>query len=74
MRDLAAQADRHHGGRRIRYRIGINLGDVMIDGDDIYGDGVNVAARLQELAAPGGIVMSASVREQISAEAEPPRL
>src|SRR5258707_15059721 len=36
--------------RRIRYRIGVNLGDVMIDGDDIYGDGVNVAARLQTIA------------------------
>ncbi|MGH6831367.1 MAG: adenylate/guanylate cyclase domain-containing protein, partial [Methylocella sp.] len=52
--------------RRIRYRIGLNLGDVMIEGDDIYGDGVNVAARLQELAAPGGIALSASVKEQIS--------
>src|SRR5206468_2258657 len=52
--------------RRIRYRIGLNLGDVMIEGDDIYGDGVNVAARLQELAAPGGIALSASVKEQVS--------
>jgi adenylate cyclase len=52
--------------RRIRYRIGLNLGDVMIEGDDIYGDGVNVAARLQELAAPGAIALSASVKEQIS--------
>ena len=40
--------------QRMRYRIGINLGDVMVDGDDIYGDGVNIAARLQELAEPGG--------------------
>src|SRR5262245_8369785 len=39
----------------IRLRIGVNLGDVIIDGDDIYGDGVNVAARLEQLAAPGGI-------------------
>ena len=38
---------------RIEFRIGINLGDVMVEGDDLYGDGVNVAARLQELASPG---------------------
>ena len=44
---------------RIRYRIGINLGDVIIDGDDIIGDGVNIAARLEALADPGGICMSA---------------
>ena len=41
--------------RRIRFRVGINLGDIIIDGDDIYGDGVNVAARLEALADPGGI-------------------
>ena len=45
-------------GRRITFRIGINQGDVIIDGDDIYGDGVNVAARLQERATPGGIWIS----------------
>jgi adenylate cyclase len=43
------------------FRIGINLGDVMIDGGDLYGDGVNVAARLQALAEPGGIVVSGTV-------------
>ncbi|HEY1384540.1 MAG TPA: tetratricopeptide repeat protein [Dongiaceae bacterium] len=52
--------------RRIRYRIGLNLGDVMVEGDDIYGDGVNVAARLQELAPPGGIALSAPVKDQVS--------
>ncbi len=51
--------------RRIRYRIGLNLGDVMVEGDDIYGDGVNVAARLQELVPPGGIALSAAVKEQV---------
>ena len=50
---------------RMRFRIGINLGDVMVDGSDIYGDGVNIAARLQELAEPGGIVVSASVYDQV---------
>ncbi|MCZ6742075.1 MAG: adenylate/guanylate cyclase domain-containing protein, partial [Alphaproteobacteria bacterium] len=44
--------------QRIVFRIGINQGDVIIDGDDIYGDGVNVAARLQERATPGGICIS----------------
>jgi adenylate cyclase len=44
--------------QRIRFRIGVNLGDVIIDGDDIYGDGVNIVARLEGLAEPGGIVTS----------------
>jgi TolB-like protein/class 3 adenylate cyclase/Flp pilus assembly protein TadD len=51
--------------RRIVFRIGINLGDIIIDGDDIYGDGVNLAARLESLAEPGGICISSSVREQV---------
>ena len=46
---------------RIELRIGINVGDIILDGDDIFGDGVNVAARLQELAQPGGIVVSNAV-------------
>jgi TolB-like protein len=50
---------------RIRFRIGINLGDVMVDEGDMFGDGVNVAARIEGLAAPGEICVSASVREQI---------
>jgi adenylate cyclase len=51
--------------RRITLRIGVNLGDVIIDGDDIYGDGVNIAARLEGLAEPGGICISRVVRDQI---------
>jgi adenylate cyclase len=51
--------------RRIQYRIGINLGDIVIDGEDILGDGVNVAARLEGLAEPGGICLSESVHQQI---------
>ena len=51
--------------RRMNFRIGINLGDVLIDGDVIYGDGVNVAARLEGLAEPGGICISESVFTQV---------
>jgi class 3 adenylate cyclase len=51
--------------RRLDFRIGINLGDVIIDGDDIFGDGVNVAARLEGLAEPGGIYVSRVVRDQV---------
>jgi adenylate cyclase len=51
--------------RRIRFRIGVNLGDVIAEGDDIFGDGVNVAARLEALAEPGGICISRTVRDQI---------
>jgi class 3 adenylate cyclase len=51
--------------RRIRLRVGINLGDVIADGDDIFGDGVNVAARLEALAEPGGICVSGVVHDQI---------
>jgi adenylate cyclase len=52
-------------GRWIQFRIGINLGDIIIEHDDIFGDGVNVAARLQELAEPGGICVSRAVRDQV---------
>src|SRR5437667_508091 len=51
--------------RRIRFRIGINLGDVIVEEHDIFGDGVNVAARLEALAEPGGICVSRVVRDQI---------
>ena len=51
--------------RRMQFRIGINLGDVMVEGSDIYGDGVNIASRLQELAEPGGVVISGSVYDHV---------
>ena len=52
-------------GERMRFRIGVHLGDVIVDGDNLLGDGVNIAARLQTLAEPGGIFVSAAVRDQI---------
>ncbi len=52
--------------KAILFRVGINLGDVIVDGDDIYGDDVNVAARLEAEAPPGGIVVSRAVREAVS--------
>ena len=51
--------------QHMRFRIGLNLGDVIVDGSDIYGDGVNLAARLQELAEPGDILVSGSVYDQV---------
>lgn len=52
-------------GPRLDFRIGVNLGDVIIEEADVYGDGVNIAARLQALAAPGGVCVSALVRDEI---------
>ena len=60
--------DRESEGReeqRVRFRIGVNLGDVIVEEHDIFGDGVNVAARLEALADPGGICISRVVRDQI---------
>lgn len=63
-KDLAANQN-HRGPSQLSYRIGIHLGDVIAEGDDIYGDGVNVAARLETLAQPGGIVLSKQVYDHI---------
>jgi len=63
-----AMIDREAGipdDRLIRFRIGINLGDVIVEDGDIFGDGVNVAARLEALAEPGGICISGVVADQI---------
>ena len=48
--------------RRMQFRIGVNLGDVMVEGEQIYGDGVNVAARLESLAEPGGVLRTSEAR------------
>lgn len=55
---------------RITYRIGINLGDVVVEGDDLLGDGVNVAARLEQMSEPGGICISGTVHDQIESRSE----
>jgi adenylate cyclase len=56
--------------QRIQYRIGINVGDVLADGDDILGDNVNIAARLESIAKPGGICLSAAAYEQVRGKLE----
>jgi TolB-like protein/class 3 adenylate cyclase len=61
-------SDRNAGvpkAKQIRYRMGVNLGDVLIDGEDILGDGVNIAARLESIADPGGICISSAAYEQV---------
>jgi adenylate cyclase len=67
--DIQEAMDAAEAGRpepeRLRYRVGINLGDVILEAEDIYGDGVNVAARLQALAPAGGIAVSRNVRDQV---------
>ena len=65
LRSSATIPDQGASQPTIVLRIGINLGDVIIEGDDIYGDGVNVAARLEPLAEPGGICVSSIVNESV---------
>jgi len=64
-REMAKRDEGVSAERRIDYRIGVNLDDIMVDGTDIVGDGMNVASRLEALAEPGGICVSGSVREQV---------
>src|SRR6202046_5012300 len=56
--------------KRVVYRIGVNLGDVLIEGDDILGEGVNIAARLEGIAEPGGVLISGSAFEHIRGRVE----
>src|SRR6266852_6844739 len=68
-----AMADRPQPAEtRIDFRIGVNLGDIIIDGDDIFGDGVNIAARLEAMAEPGGICISRTVLTQTRGKLEFP--
>ncbi|MFQ5786030.1 MAG: tetratricopeptide repeat protein, partial [Alphaproteobacteria bacterium] len=64
-RDLETRNTDLPEDRRMRFRIGVNLGDVMVESDDLFGDGVNVAARLETLAEPGGICLSRSIFDQV---------
>jgi adenylate cyclase len=64
-RDMAERIAEVPADRRIQFRIGINVGDIISDDNDIFGDGVNVAARLEALADPGGIMVSRSVHDQV---------
>ena len=64
-RELAGRNRDLAEAEQMWFRIGINLGDVMVEGNDIYGEGVNIAARLQELADPGGILISRPVLDQV---------
>jgi TolB-like protein/class 3 adenylate cyclase len=64
-RDLAARNARQAAHQVVQFRLGLNLGDVIVDRDDIYGEGVNVAARLESLADPGGICISEAVRSTV---------
>jgi adenylate cyclase len=64
-REMAARNGDIPAERRIEFRIGLNLGDIIIDDNDIYGEGVNIAARLEALAEPGGICVSRVVRDQV---------
>ena len=64
-REMAGRDTDLPAARRIQFRIGINVGDIIIDEGDIFGDGVNVAARLEALAEPGGICVSRVVRDQV---------
>lgn len=64
-RDLMARNQALPDERKVQFRIGVNLGEVIVDQDEIYGDGVNVAARLESLAEPGGICISDAVRSAV---------
>ncbi len=69
-RALARRNEDVPASHRIELRIGVNLGDIIVDGDDIYGDGVNVAARLEGLCDPGGVYVSAVVHDQVESKIE----
>jgi adenylate cyclase len=74
--DIQTSMVEHNRGesrdKRLEFRVGINVGDVVADGSDIYGDGVNIAARLEQLAEPGGICVSSHVYEQVQGKLDIP--
>ena len=64
-RQLRERNEKLAAERRLEFRMGVNIGDVIVEGEDIFGDGVNLAARLEGIAPPGGIIISRSAREQV---------
>src|ERR1700684_4676298 len=64
-RQLAERNQKLEPDRQMWFRIGINLGDVIVERDDIFGDDVNIAARLQSMAEPGGLLISGTVFDQV---------
>ncbi len=69
-RDMAVRSEGVAEDKRIQFRIGVNLGDIIVEGDDIHGDGVNVAARLEGLADPGGVFISGDAFRQVENKLE----
>ncbi|MGH7030816.1 MAG: adenylate/guanylate cyclase domain-containing protein, partial [Stellaceae bacterium] len=71
LRDKASETNRGlENERRIALRIGINLGDIIAEGGDVFGDGVNIAARLEALAEPGSVYLSQSVHDQVAGKVD----
>src|SRR5258706_12961169 len=60
------------GGRRIEFRVGVNIGDVIFEKGDVFGDGVNIAARLEQIAPPGGVCLSEDAYRQVRGKLEIP--
>ncbi len=67
-RAMAARNDGIPEDQQIRFRVGINLGDIIVEGNDIFGEGVNIAARIESLAEPGGVSVSAAVHQQLKSK------
>lgn len=68
--ELAARNDSLGENHKVQLRIGLHLGDVIVEGDDIYGDGVNVSSRLESIAEPGGIVLSKQVHDHVGGKVQ----
>src|SRR5580704_3850716 len=71
-RGSAERTGSHQGDKPLDLRIGVNLGDVVVDGADLYGDGVNIAARLEQLAEPGGVLISGAAYDHLQGKLDVP--
>lgn len=71
-REMASRNSKAKGDQRIEFRIAVNFGDVITDGKDRYGNGVNIAARLEQLAEPGGIAVSGTAYDQLAGKLDLP--